>query len=132
MLGAIAGDIIGSIYERRNTKTTDFPLFGQFCRFTDDTVLTVALADTILHGGSYAKKLEDYYYRYPKAGYGGRFRQWASGHDHKPYNSWGNGSAMRVSPVGFAYNDIADTALSILDDGLRAVVNEFRTKFCKA
>jgi ADP-ribosylglycohydrolase len=106
MLGAIAGDIIGSVYEWNNIKTTDFPLFSIGCKFTDDSVLTVALADTILHGGSYAIKMEDYYYHYPDAGYGGRFHEWAASCDHKPYNSWGNGSAMRVSPVGFAYQDI--------------------------
>jgi ADP-ribosylglycohydrolase len=111
MIGAIAGDIIGSVYEFHNIKTTDFPLFSTGCTFTDDTVLTVALADTILHGGSYAARLEDYYYKYPDAGYGGRFHEWARGRDHKPYNSWGNGSAMRVSPVGFAFNDLQTVLL---------------------
>lgn len=106
MLGAIIGDIIGSVYEHDNIKTTDFPLFSTGCRFTDDTVLTVALADSILSGKNYTAKLEEYYYRYPRAGYGGNFIKWASGMDHKPYNSWGNGSAMRVSPVGYAYDNL--------------------------
>jgi ADP-ribosylglycohydrolase len=106
MIGAIAGDIIGSVYEANNIKTTDFPLFAAGCRFTDDTVLTVALADTILNGGSFAGNLETYYYRYPHAGYGGFFRRWVKSHDRRPYNSWGNGSAMRVSPIGFAYPDL--------------------------
>ncbi|HZP80486.1 MAG TPA: ADP-ribosylglycohydrolase family protein [Chthonomonadaceae bacterium] len=102
MLGAIAGDIIGSIYEVRNIRTTDFPLFSDRCRFTDDTVLTVALADSILHGTDYAALLKAYYWRYPNVGYGGAFIDWARSDDTQPYNSWGNGSAMRVSPVGFA------------------------------
>jgi len=106
MLGAIAGDIIGSVYEHNNIKTTDFPLFSTGGRFTDDTVLTVALADTILRGHDYSRKMEDYYFYYPDAGYGGNFHKWATAKIHKPYNSWGNGSAMRVSPVAWAYQDM--------------------------
>ncbi len=106
MIGAIAGDIIGSVYEWSNIKTTDFPLFSRNCRFTDDTVLTVALADSILHGSNYVEKLKKYYSYYPNAGYGGDFRRWAASTNTEPYNSWGNGSAMRVSPVGFAYNTL--------------------------
>lgn len=109
MLGAIAGDIIGSVYEHNRIKTTTFPLFSPGSRFTDDSVLTVAVADCILHQKSYAKKFEDYYYRYPRAGYGGNFQDWASSHHHQPYNSWGNGSAMRVSPVGWAFSDLEQT-----------------------
>ncbi len=106
MIGAIAGDIIGSVYEWDNIKTTEFPLFGKDCRFTDDTVLTVAIADSILTGTEYAVKLKQYYRRYPNAGYGGSFRNWGESEEFKPYNSWGNGSAMRVSPVGFAFDTI--------------------------
>lgn len=106
MIGAIAGDIIGSVYEGNPINTTEFPLFGDRSTFTDDTVLTVALADTILHGGDYAQKLKEYYNHYPDAGYGLNFIQWASSSELKPYNSWGNGSAMRVSPVGFACDDL--------------------------
>lgn len=113
MIGAIAGDIIGSVYEgrRRNIKTTDFPLFSPYCRFTDDTVLTVALADSILTGIPYVGKLKEYYRAYPDAGYGGSFHQWASSDDCSPYYSYGNGSAMRVSPVGFAYNTLEKVLL---------------------
>jgi ADP-ribosylglycohydrolase len=104
MLGAIAGDIIGSVYEARPINTAHFsPLFHPHCHPTDDTVLTVALADFILHSGDFVAKLKDYYYRYPHAGYGGTFARWAQSTSCRPYNSWGNGSAMRVSPVGFAY-----------------------------
>lgn len=106
MLGAIAGDIIGSVYEGYNIKTTDFPLFSPYCRFTDDTVLTVALADSILYGSSYVEKLKAYYWLYPYAGYGETFGFWAASDSWEPYNSWGNGSAMRVSPVGFAYDTL--------------------------
>jgi ADP-ribosylglycohydrolase len=110
MLGAIAGDIIGSIYEHQNIKTKDFPLFSPKCRFTDDSVLTVAVADVILNGGKYADRFKQYYSCYPFKGYGGNFRDWAKSSSSEPYNSWGNGSAMRVSPVGFAFNNL-DTVL---------------------
>ncbi|MFK5970729.1 MAG: ADP-ribosylglycohydrolase family protein [Candidatus Marithrix sp.] len=106
MIGAIAGDIIGSIYEFRNIKTKDFPLFSTNCTFTDDTILTVALADSILNNISYVDKLKEYFSNFPTASYGGNFYQWAISEHNEPYNSWGNGSAMRVSPVGFAYNDL--------------------------
>ncbi|HRS87632.1 MAG TPA: ADP-ribosylglycohydrolase family protein [Syntrophales bacterium] len=103
MIGAIAGDIIGSVYEGRGIKTKDFPLFHPRCRFTDDTVLTVAVADAILGGTPYMESVRRIARRYPRAGYGGSFRQWLHAADPRPYNSWGNGSAMRVSPVGFAF-----------------------------
>ncbi|HXG10146.1 MAG TPA: ADP-ribosylglycohydrolase family protein [Gemmataceae bacterium] len=106
MLGAIAGDIIGSVYEGRPIKRTDFPLFSPCSRPTDDTVLTVALADSILSGTDYADKLKEYYDLYPHAGYGGMFHQWARSPSREPYYSWGNGSAMRVSPVGHAYDSL--------------------------
>lgn len=105
MLGAIAGDIIGSVYERHPIKTTAFPLFVTRSRFTDDTVLTVAVAYAILHGASYAASLREFGRRYPRTGYGGTFYQWLFSDDEEPYNSWGNGSAMRVSPVGLAFDD---------------------------
>ncbi len=112
MVGAIIGDIVGSIYEHHNIKRTDFPLFGRSCRFTDDTVLTVAVADAILCGAPYAEKLREWHALYPHAGYGGSFRRWASTPGAGPYNSWGNGSAMRVSPVGYAF----DTIGRVLDE----------------
>jgi ADP-ribosylglycohydrolase len=106
MIGAIAGDIIGSVYERNNIKTKEFVLFSEGCFFTDDTVLTLALADTILTGIPYAENLRRFYHWYPHAGYGGSFHRWANDPDAGPYNSWGNGAAMRISPVGFAYDDL--------------------------
>ena len=106
MLGAIAGDIIGSPYEFYGMKTTDFELFTPQSRFTDDTVLTVAVADCILNGKDYAVTFKKYGRRYPDSGYGGMFLDWLYGDSLAPYNSFGNGSAMRVSPIGFAYNKI--------------------------
>ncbi len=103
MIGAIAGDIIGSVYEHRPIKTKDFPLFHPRCRCTDDSVLTVAVADAILSGRSYRDALHEIGRRYPNAGYGGSFIGWLASPDPQPYNSWGNGAAMRVSPVGFAF-----------------------------
>ena len=108
MIGAIAGDIIGSVYEWDNIKTTDFPLFSSKNFFTDDTVLTVAVADCILHGHDYADKFREYTRDYPGRGYGGAFLDWASTTNSMPYNSWGNGSAMRVSPVGFAFKTLEE------------------------
>jgi ADP-ribosylglycohydrolase len=101
MLGAIAGDVIGSIHERGGAKTKDFPLFTPRCRFTDDTVLTVAVADALLYGRDYVDAFHDFFHAYPNAGYGGTFIQWASSRRREPYNSWGNGSAMRVSPIAY-------------------------------
>ena len=107
ILGAIAGDVIGSVYEFNNTRTTDFPLFKRETTFTDDTVMTIAIADAILHNKDFAQTILDYGKRYPNRGYGTSFFNWLA-HDTPapPYNSWGNGSAMRVSAVGFAYNDL--------------------------
>jgi ADP-ribosylglycohydrolase len=108
MIGAIAGDIIGSVYEFGRTKSKEFPLFGPDSHFTDDTVMTVAIAQAILTDGDYRKAVLDFGRRYPDAGYGGFFNSWLRSPDPKPYNSWGNGSAMRVSPVGFAFNSVDD------------------------
>jgi len=107
MIGAIVGDIVGSVYEFIDEKPPyNFPLYDDQSFFTDDTVLTVALADSILNESDYKNKMRGYYKLYPDCSYGGTFHQWASGMIDGPYNSWGNGSAMRVSPIGWAYNDI--------------------------
>jgi ADP-ribosylglycohydrolase len=104
MLGAIAGDIIGSFYEHHPTKSVEFPLFHEHCRFTDDSVMTLAVAHAILGNRNYGISMKDFGRRYPNAGYGGSFLGWLFEPDIHPYNSWGNGSAMRVSPVGFAFD----------------------------
>lgn len=104
MIGAVAGDIIGSVYEHCPIKTKDFPLFHPDCHFTDDTVLTLAVADAILTGRSYLRSVLEIGRRYPGAGYSGTFRRWLHSENPQPYSSWGNGAAMRVSPVGFAFS----------------------------
>ena len=106
MIGARAGDIIGSVFEWNNVKTTEFPLFSQTSTVTDDSVLTIAVADVVINGGDYVTALKKYGRKYPDSGYGGNFRHWLFSEDSKPYDSWGNGSAMRVSPVGFAFNSV--------------------------
>ena len=78
MIGAIAGDIVGSVYEWHNIKRTDFPLFAEGCTFTDDTVLTVAIADAILTGSDYGEKLKEYFKLYPERGYGAHFSEMGS------------------------------------------------------
>ena len=108
MIGAIAGDIIGSVYEAHNITIADFPLFEPRCRFTDDTVLTVAVADSLVHGKGYGQTFREYFHRYPHAGYGPWFRHWAGSPEKGPYYSMGNGSAMRVSPVGWAFDCLED------------------------
>lgn len=107
MLGAIAGDIVGSVYEFQPIKSEEFPLFGPGSRFTDDTVMTVAVANAILEGSDYATEMKAFGRRYPDAGYGGSFIRWIFEDAALPYNSWGNGAAMRVSPIGLAFNSVA-------------------------
>ena len=109
MLGAIIGDIVGSIYEWHNIKTKEFPLFGKNCKFTDDSVMTIAVAEGLMNGGKpddFIDAMKRIGNMYPKAGYGGYFRKWLFTDERKPYNSWGNGSAMRVSPVGWFYDTL--------------------------
>ncbi|MEL6249997.1 MAG: ADP-ribosylglycohydrolase family protein [Cyanobacteria bacterium J06627_15] len=111
MLGAIAGDIVGSAYEFAGCKTKAVPLFTPESTFTDDTILTVAVAEGVLaqaSGGqaNYTQRFKRYYRRYPNpcGGYGVRFQTWAASPTCEPYNSWGNGAAMRVSPVAYAFD----------------------------
>jgi ADP-ribosylglycohydrolase len=104
MLGAIAGDIIGSAYERNSIKTKKFELFSKQSIFTDDTVMTMAVAKSIIHDQKYLDNVIDFGKRYDGVGYGASFRKWLKSWGHKPYNSWGNGSAMRVSAIGFMFN----------------------------
>lgn len=106
MLGAIIGDIVGSRFEFNNTDKTDFELFTPECSYTDDTICTVAIADAILNGKSYKESLLEWCRKYPnpKGAYGASFARWIQSEDPQPYNSYGNGSAMRVSPVGWLFN----------------------------
>ena len=109
MLGAMIGDIAGSKYEFNNTFDYDFEMFGEGCDFTDDTICTVAVADAIMNRRSYQESLLDWCHRYPspKGAYGGRFAGWIRSLDPQPYNSFGNGSAMRVSPVAWLFDDLS-------------------------
>ncbi len=113
MIGAILGDIVGSIYEFDNIKTKDFELFDKECFFTDDSVMTIAIAEALMQYESinennieeFKEKLIDVMHeigiKYPDCGYGGHFLMWIMLNDRTPYNSFGNGSAMRVSSVGW-------------------------------
>lgn len=106
MLGAIIGDIVGSRFEFNPTNDYNFELFGEGCAFTDDTICTVAVADAILRDRDYGESLHEWCRKYPrpKGGYGGRFRQWVMSDTPKPYGSFGNGSAMRVSPIAWWFD----------------------------
>lgn len=111
MLGAIVGDIVGSVYEWDNIKTKDFPLFREDCFFTDDTVMTCAVAEAIMNGGQkddFIDAMKKYGRMYPDAGYGARFNQWLMTDNREPYNSFGNGSAMRVSPCAWVMDATTD------------------------
>ena len=119
MIGAIIGDIVGSIYEFDNIKTKEFPFFGKGCNYTDDTLMTLAVAKGLLDvpnfeeetlRQAFIRNMKELARKYPcpVGGYGGRFVSWVMSDDVKPYNSWGNGSAMRVSPCGFAASSLVE------------------------
>ncbi len=108
MIGAIIGDVVGSPYEGRRMKffDYDFPLFNEKSTFTDDTILTVATAKAILEDIPYKDAYLELGRKYRHKGYGGSFQAWLYSNDPQPYNSWGNGSAMRISPVGLYYDHV--------------------------
>ena len=108
MLGAIAGDVIGSVHEFRGACPEDFELFERHSGPTDDSVLTVAVAETVLDRGDFAAALRRWGRRYPAAGYGGHFALWLLDDQAGPYQSYGNGSAMRVSPIGWAFDTLEE------------------------
>ena len=110
MLGAIAGDVIGSVHEFIATKTTDFELFVEDTCFTDDTVLAVAVADCLLNGREYVDAFHEYFSAYPDAGYGAHFYDWARTRNRASYGSLGNGSAMRVPAVAYAFDEATRSA----------------------
>lgn len=131
MIGAIAGDIIGSRFEWVYMKSKDFELFPpKKCSFTDDSVMTVAiaaaLADWKSDGGELhdhaIRRMQEFGRRFPHAGYGGKFKRWLESDDPRPYNSWGNGSAMRVSACGWAANSIEEAV--VLSDTVTAVTHD--------
>lgn len=111
MIGAIIGDVVGSRFEFHNHKSKYFELITSGCEFTDDTVLTIAVMDWLLHSNKKTQETASEYLRkwglkYPFAGYGGRFNRWLHTPEMGPYGSKGNGNAMRISPVGWASNDL--------------------------
>lgn len=111
MMGAIIGDLVGSVYEWNNRKNKDFPLFREDSFFTDDSVMTVAVAEALMEGGTpkhYIQALKKWGRRYPEAGYGSNFYAWIFSENHEPYHSWGNGSAMRVSPCAWAFDTLEE------------------------
>lgn len=127
LLGAIAGDTIGAPYEFdcNNIKTTEFPLFNRASEWTDDSVMTVAVAEAVMAGfagdhpdarkpdpalteKAMVSSMQKWGQAFPYAGYGSNFRYWLVDKNPKPYNSWGNGSAMRVSAVGWAYDTLEE------------------------
>ena len=119
MLGALIGDIIGSVYEFNNIKSTDFELFYEESYFTDDTVMTLAVAKWLIEDDTHTEQhlircMQELGRRYPDAGYGGTFYRWIFQDDPQPYNSWGNGAGMRVSPVGL-YAKTLDEALRLAE-----------------
>ena len=117
MLGALVGDIIGSVYEFQNTNSTDFELFGKWSSFTDDTVMTLAVAKWLIEDKAHTIRhlilcMQELGRLYPNAGYGIRFEEWLKEDTPHPYDSWGNGAGMRVSPVGL-YAKTLDEALAL-------------------
>lgn len=117
MLGALVGDIIGSVYEFANTKSTDFELFTPWSSYTDDSVMTLAVAKWLVEDEAHTIHylifcMQELGNRYPNAGYGGNFGWWLRQDEPQPYNSWGNGAGMRVSPVGL-YAKTLDEALAL-------------------
>lgn len=120
MYGAILGDMVGAPYEfDRGEKTKEFEFWNPECQFTDDSVITIAVADALIRAGiegaedeiklAVMEAMRDWGQRYPDAGYGARFLGWLNENNPKPYNSWGNGSAMRVSAVGWLYETMKRT-----------------------
>ena len=127
MYGAILGDIIGSVYEWDNIKTKDFPLLIPRSRFTDDSAMTVAVAEALLDAlgkdraarrDAVIRSMQKWGRRYPNAGYGGRFYDWLHDRHPHPYNSWGNGSAMRVSSAGWLYDTLEETLQAAEDTAI--------------
>ena len=121
MLGAIIGDIVGSVYEWNNHRSKEFELFDVNCDFTDDTVITLAIAEGLVNGGTpgdYTHAMQRLGRAYPGRGYGGRFLEWLHSEHPLPYNSFGNGSAMRVAPAAWAYDTLAETELAAKETAL--------------
>lgn len=120
--GAICGDVIGSCYEGRPTKDTGFQLFSRYSRFTDDTVCSIAVADAIFNDLPFDEALQRWCRKYAHAGYGGMFRRWIASPTPLPYNSFGNGSAMRVSACG-ALGNSEESVLTLAKESAEVTHN---------
>jgi len=120
MIGAIIGDIVGSRFEFNNNLSTDFQLFAKDCSFTDDTVCTVAVADALLKDISFGQSLRHWCLKYstPKGGYGGSFAAWLHSPNPMPYYSFGNGSAMRVSPCAWWSDSISEVYINAYNSAI--------------
>lgn len=108
IIGAIAGDMIGARHEGKKPEPFDFSLISDDLDFTSDSVMTVAVMDSLLNGREYTQTLQYYSRRYPKRGYGNTFIRWLRQEDPKPYNSWNNGAAIRISPIGYAGRTVSE------------------------
>ena len=111
LFGSVIGDVIGSVFEWNNVKSTDFDLFCDKSDFTDDTVMSIAVADCLINGKDNTNTYQEYGWKYPYRGYGGYFNEWINLEEPKPYNSWGNGSAMRASACG-CFHDTLEITLA--------------------
>lgn len=140
MTGAVIGDIIGSTYELHNVKTENFELFPEGSRFTDDSVLSVAVAKRIINEektninnkASYAMWYKQYYSRYPNAGYGQMFSDWANDRELYIQRSFGNGAAMRVCAIGYAFNSIKEIIKEVNDSCFYTHNNHEAKKWAQA
>lgn len=112
MWGAIIGDVVGSLFERFNHKNKEFELFHALSHYTDDTVMTIATMDALLKDIPFEVAYKEWYRKYPKAGFGQRFREWGKDDSYEPLRSYGNGSAMRVSPVAY-WKETLDEVLDL-------------------
>jgi ADP-ribosylglycohydrolase len=131
ILGAIAGDVFGSVYEFDNIKTVDFNLLNNSSRYTDDTILTIAVADAVLNGLEFNKTIAKYARKYPNT-YGPGFIKWFNSPDLTPNNSFGNGSAMRVSPIGFAFKSINEVLIKAEESALASHAHHEAVKGAQA
>lgn len=137
MIGAIIGDIVGSRFEYNKKRTKDFELFDEKCRLTDDSIMTIAVSDCILKGyvpnnkNGIIDTIKHWGKKYPNAGYGGKFYYWVLSDDREAYNSYGNGSAMRISPIGWisnTYEEVVKNATAVTEithnhpEGIKAAI----------
>lgn len=118
MIGSIIGDILGSNYEYRDFDINSIDLLNNESKFTDDTILTIAIADCLINNKDYSKTIKEYALEYPDAGYGSRFKEWLNSETLEPYNSFGNGGAMRVASIPLLFNNFDDVMLKAKESSI--------------